>query len=112
MAKKQILQVNKLRGLFPKSVQVSIRRSKDGGFVAIIKTFPSCITEADSFSELIEMVNDAVRTYFEVPKKYSPFMPTYLPPLKEAQRFDVFPIKAKETEIRLELPNIREKVIS
>ncbi len=85
-----------------------MRRSKDGGFVAIIKTFSGCITQADSFSELIEMVNDAIRTYLEVPKKYLPFMPTYLPPLKEAQRFDVFPITATTTEVKLELPNARE----
>lgn len=111
MAQKRILQVNKLRSLFPKSVQVNVRRSKDGGFVAVIKTFPGCITQADSFSELIEMVNDAIRTYFEVPKEYLPFMPTYLPLLKEAQRFDVFPITATSTEIKMELPSAREKVV-
>ena len=110
MAKKQILQINRLRSLFPGSVHVNVRRSKDGGFVAVIKTFSGCVTQADSFAELIEMVNDAVRTYFEVPQEYLPFMPTYLPPLKEAQRFDAFPITATKTDIKLELPNIREKV--
>lgn len=110
MAQKQLIAVNTLRALFPESLHVDLRRSKDGGFVALIKTFPGCVTQADSFSELIDMVNDAVRTYFEVPKKYSAFMPTYLPPLKEAQRFDIFPITATRTEIKLSLPNFREKI--
>jgi len=107
--RKQSLEINKLRGLFPKSVTVRVERSKDGGFHAEIKSFPGCVTEADTFSELIEMINDAVKTYFEIPEGYLPFMPTYIPPLKEAQRLDVFPIRVKETELKLELPN-RETV--
>ena len=99
-----------MRALFPESLHMDVRRSKDGGFVAVIKTFSGCVTQADSFSELIDMVNDAVRTYFEVPEKYLAFMPTYLPPLKEAQRFDVFPVTATRTDITLTLPNFREKV--
>ena len=82
MVKKQTIEVNKLRGLFPRGITVHVNRSMDGGFVATIKTFPGCVTQADSFSELIDMVNDAVRTYFEIPKKYLPHMPTYLPPPK------------------------------
>ena len=106
--KKQLLEINKLRHLFPKTIGVNVRRSKDGGFIASIKTFPGCATQADSFSELIEMVNDAARTYFEIPKKFLAYMPTYLPPLKVAQKFDQFPIAQKRTQIKLELPNPRE----
>lgn len=107
--KKQRLEIKRLRGLFPKSITVSIERSADGGFYAEVKTFPGCVTEADTFSELIEMVNDAVKTYFEIPKRYLPYMPTYLPLLREAQRLDVFPVREQGTELRLELPN-RETV--
>lgn len=110
MLKKQSLEINRLRSLFPHSISIKVERSKDGGFVAEIKTFPGCITQADSFSELIEMVNDAVRTYFEVPKDYSSYMPTYLPLVKEAQRFDVFPVVETETEMHLTLPSSNEKV--
>jgi predicted RNase H-like HicB family nuclease len=108
MDKKKLSEVNELRGLFPKVIEVRIERSRDGGFVAAIKTLPGCATQADSFSELIEMVNDAVRTYFEIPKKFSAYMPTYLPPLKVAQAFDLFPVRKQRTEIKLQLPNFRE----
>ena len=53
-------------------------------------------------SELIEMVNDAVRTHLEVPERYLPFMPTYRPPLTEATRLGLIPTK-KKGEIKLEL---------
>jgi len=110
MSKKRYIEINKLRGLFPRSINVRVERSKDGGFFAVVKTFPGCITQADSLSELIEMVNDVVRTHFEIPGKFLPYMPTYLPPLKVAQQFDLFPITERKTEIRLELPNPRETV--
>ncbi|MGB7958193.1 MAG: type II toxin-antitoxin system HicB family antitoxin [Minisyncoccia bacterium] len=108
MDQKKLLEINKLRGLFPKVLEVGIKRSENGGFVAAIKTLPGCATQADSFSELIEMVNDAARTYFEIPQKLSPYMPTYLPPLKVAQAFDLFPVAKQRTEIKLQLPNSRE----
>jgi len=104
MARSETTKITKYRSLFPRSVAVRVGRSRDGGFCAEVKTFPGCFTQADSFSELIEMVNDAARTYFEIPQKFLPYMPTYLPPLKVAQAFDAFPVSKKETEIKLELP--------
>ncbi|MCR4328681.1 MAG: type II toxin-antitoxin system HicB family antitoxin [Patescibacteria group bacterium] len=77
ISKKQIVEINRLRGLFPKSIRVRVERSADGGFCAEVKTFPGCVTEANTFSELIEMVNDAVRTYFEVPERLVSYMPIY-----------------------------------
>ncbi len=94
--------------MFPKVFAVGVKRSGDGGFVAAIKTLPGCVTQADSFSELIEMINDAARTYFEISPKLSAFMPTYLPPLKVAQAFDLFPVMKQRAEIKLQLPNCRE----
>ena len=108
MVKKQDQEINTLRALFPQEISVKVERSKDGGFVAVINTFPGCITQADSFSELIEMVNDAVRTYFEIPEQYTSYMPTYLPPVKVAQELDVFPMLRGETEVKFKLPPIRE----
>jgi predicted RNase H-like HicB family nuclease len=57
-------EIYRLRALFPKEIEVAVNRSEDGGFVATIPAFPGIITEADTFSELIEMVNDAMLTYF------------------------------------------------
>lgn len=84
-------KIHHFRSLLPNTVDVNVLISKDGGFCAEIITFPGCITQAETFSELIEMVNDAVFTVLEVPRKYLPYMPTYMPPLSLAQRLNIFP---------------------
>ncbi len=106
---KEVKKINKFRSLFPNIISVKVEKS-GGVFLANVKTFPGLITQGRSFSELIEMVNDAVRTYFEVPEKYIPFMPDYKPPLSEAQRLGVFPLsKRKSAEIQLEkIQNVAE----
>lgn len=78
-------------------------RSKDGDFVTEVLTFPGVIIEADTFSELIEMINDAAITYFEIPKKYVSFMANYLPSLELAQKLGIFPVVKKEQRLRLQL---------
>src|SRR5271157_1750880 len=85
MTTKEIKLVNELIERFPRQISVSVEKYDDG-FLAHIKTFKGCFTQASSYSELMEMVNDAVRSYFEVPEKYLPFMPTYQPPLVEATK--------------------------
>lgn len=52
----------------PGNLKVKIIKSKDGGLTAILADYPGCITHADSPSELIESLNDAILTYFEVPR--------------------------------------------
>lgn len=96
-------EIYRLRALFPSEIGARVRRSEDGGFFAEVRTFPGVFTEADTFSELIGMANDAVMTYFEVPKKYASFMPNYIPPLRMAQEFGAFPVLPKEKNLRLEL---------
>ncbi|OHA10202.1 MAG: hypothetical protein A3A44_01235 [Candidatus Sungbacteria bacterium RIFCSPLOWO2_01_FULL_60_25] len=95
-------EIYRLRAFFPGNVGMRVRRSKDGGFSAAVTTFPGVFTEADTFSELIGMVNDAVMTYFEVPRRYVSFMPSYIPPLRAAQAFGAFPMFEKEKNFRLE----------
>jgi predicted RNase H-like HicB family nuclease len=77
--------------LFPKKISVTIHRSEDGGFYAELNDFDGCVTEGDTLSELIEMINDCLRTYFDVPLKYLQFMPSYLPSVGLAQEFNIFP---------------------
>ncbi len=98
---KEKQQINKFRGLFPDKIVVRVHRSECGKFCAEIITFPGCFTEADTFSGLIEMVNDAVKTYFEIPGKYHSFMPEYLAPVEMAQAFNAFPIIRKVEELNL-----------
>lgn len=92
MKKENIKEVYKLRALFPRKLKVHITRSNDGGFVARIDTFRGFFTEGKNFSELIEMVNDVVKTYHEVPQKLIPYMPNYIPPLVVVKSLDVFPV--------------------
>ena len=58
------------------------------------------------------MVNDAVKTYFEIPEKYFSFMPEYLAPIEMAQKFNIFPIIKEEGEIKLISTKENEKVKS
>jgi len=52
----------------PDKLKVQVTKSKKGGLTAILADYPGCITYADSPSELIESLNDAILTYFEVPR--------------------------------------------
>lgn len=104
LSEKEIKQIVTLRELFPKEIWVSVRRSEDGGFVAEVKEPRGVITEANTFSELIEMANDAMYTYLEVPERFVSFMPSYVPPLEVAQQFSVFPVVKTEEQVKLSLP--------
>ena len=101
ITKENIKKINELRDLFPGEINVEVHRSECGEFCAEVTTFPGCFTEADTFSGLIEMVNDAVRTYFEIPKKYLSFMPDYLAPIEAAQYFNMFPVKEGTKNLNL-----------
>ncbi len=102
-------RVVKFRSLFPREVTVAVRRSEDGGFSAEILSYPRTFTEAETFSELLEMINNALYTYFDVPEKYVSFMPTYLPSVKSAKDLMGFPVRQTDEEIKLELAD-RETV--
>jgi predicted RNase H-like HicB family nuclease len=94
-------QINTFRSLFPDKIVVKVHRSECGKFCSEIVTFPGCLTESDTFSGLIEMINDAVKTYFEIPEKYHSFMPEYLAPIDMAQAFNAFPVTRKIEELNL-----------
>lgn len=57
------------KSLLPKIITVLTKRTDDG-LVAEVKEFPHCYTQADNIPELIEMINDAVFTYLEIPDEY------------------------------------------
>lgn len=52
----------------PKSVKVTVKRSRKGLY-AYLDNYPGCLTAARNFGELIENLNDAILTYFNVPRK-------------------------------------------
>lgn len=53
----------------PDTINLSVRLTKEGYFVVTSPDLPGLLTEARDHEELIEMVNDAVLTYFDVPKR-------------------------------------------
>ena len=62
------------------------------GFFAEVKELPHCHTQAKTFHELVEMVNDAVLTYFDVPERYKGKLGlVYLPEriVKELKRLEL-----------------------
>lgn len=106
-SKKEIERIKGFRAKFPKEVEVSVLKTEDGKYCAEVLDFKGCFTEADTFSGLIEMVNDAIRLYLDVPEKYSSHMPEYLPPIELAQCFNIFPSAIKRVEVEF---NINEAV--
>ena len=68
-----------LHMILPDTLKVEMGRSDDGGLYAIVQNLPGCYTQAGNFSELIEMVNDAVFSYFEVPEAMRDKFGFYIP---------------------------------
>lgn len=62
------LDVKRAYGL-PEEINLNVRLSDDGWFVVSSPEFPGLVTQARDRDELIEMVNDAVLTHFDVPKR-------------------------------------------
>ena len=63
----------------PLKVTVEIHRAENGGMWAKVKELRGCYTQADSFFELIEMVNDAIYTYLDIPPKLMSQLGYYMP---------------------------------
>lgn len=69
--------------ILPRNIAVEIHRADEGGFWARVKNVPGCVTQAENFLELVEMINDAVFTYFEVPRKLRNGLGFYVPQLSQ-----------------------------
>lgn len=52
----------------PDRVRVRVKRTVSGGYYAYLIGYPGCISSAPDLSKLIANVNDAILTYFEVPR--------------------------------------------
>ncbi|MDD5731894.1 MAG: type II toxin-antitoxin system HicB family antitoxin [Patescibacteria group bacterium] len=52
----------------PEDIKLNIRLTDDGYFVVTSPDLPGLITQAKNGKELLNMVNDAVLTYFDVPR--------------------------------------------
>lgn len=54
------------RQLAGKDWTIEIHRTEDGGFFARVAELPGCMTEADSWNELMDMLEEAMIGWFEV----------------------------------------------
>ena len=67
--------------LLPRTLAVDIYRAEEGGFWAKVKSLPGCNTQGEDFIDLVDMINDAIFTYFDVPKKMRTALGHYVPEL-------------------------------
>ena len=77
------------KGRFPDELEVSIKSSQDGGYIANVYNLPGCITQAETGRQIFEMVNDAVYTYLQIPEDYQIYMPVFFPPESVRKEFGI-----------------------
>ena len=92
LTKLNIKEINRLKSLFPSEISVTVWKSEDNGLVCEIKTFPGVFTQGENLFELVQMINDALYVYFDIPEKFIPYMPQYNPSVKMAHDFGGFPL--------------------
>lgn len=73
------IQLRSYKASLPPRITVEIHKAERGGMWAKVKELPGCYTQADSFFELIEMVNDAIYTYLGIPVKLMSRFGYYMP---------------------------------
>ena len=73
VVQKNPVDIKKKYGI-PDKLDWTIELTSDGLFVAECKEIPGIYTQAQSKKELLDMVNDAVLTYFGVPKRESDYI--------------------------------------
>ena len=67
--------------ILPRTLAVDIYRAEEGGFWAKVKSLPGCNTQGEDFIDLVDMINDAIFTYFDVPQKMRSVLGRYIPEL-------------------------------
>ncbi len=95
---KKIQNLKFYKNKLPQNLTAYIYKTKEGGFWTKIKELPHCYSQAENFLELIEMINDAIFTYFDIPVKFRKKIGYYVPEriLKKVKPEDE--IKRKEWE--------------
>lgn len=92
LTKKQIREINRFRDRFPREIHIKLHLCKsEGSYTIRILEFPNAVTQAENLDDLIAMVSDCIATILDVPQKYLPYMPRYLPSVALAQYMNAFP---------------------
>ena len=69
LPKEENVEAVKTKYGIPDEIGLSVETTPDGWFLVTSKELPGLITQARNAKELIEMVNDAILTYFDVPRR-------------------------------------------
>jgi predicted RNase H-like HicB family nuclease len=78
MSKTQV-KLSYYKQLIPQSVRVEVHQEKDGSFWARVLDFDGCYTQGKDFSDLMQMISDAIYTVLDVPEELRAFLPRYFP---------------------------------
>jgi len=70
---KHPIQVRKTYGI-PDKINFNVTRKPSGWFVITSPDLPGLVSQCKSLNELAEVYNDAVLTYFDVPKGESDYV--------------------------------------
>lgn len=65
----QDIDILKREYSLPENINFKLRLTSDGYFVVTIPEMPGLITEASTHQGLVEMINDAVLSYHDVPRR-------------------------------------------
>jgi predicted RNase H-like HicB family nuclease len=73
---------------------VSIETCEEGGFFADCSTFQGCHVEGDTYPEVIENIEDAIKAHIEIRKEHNEFVPSVV--VEDKTKIDInFPIFVK-----------------
>lgn len=92
LSKNKVAEIKRLRALFPAQITAKVSLADEGGFCAEVHIDNEVLyTDAEAISELIDMINDSIRTYFEIPTEFISYMSEYIPQLEMMQKLGLLP---------------------
>ena len=94
----------------PESIKVEVKLTPEGYLYAKLPDYPGCMTEAENILDLIKNINDAILTYFAVPRKVAEKSDiVYLTPDLLTRKVDPIDKLIKAQELKREYKNIAVK---
>ena len=75
---KQVKNIQFYKKLLPEKLTLEVNKTQEG-FWAKVKELPHCYTQGNTFLELVEMINDSIYTYLEIPQRFRKKVGYYLP---------------------------------
>lgn len=87
----------------PDSLEVVIKKADGGYFAKVTSLDGNVVTQADDGIKLVEMVNEAVYDYLDIPAQYRAELGYFMPPQEVREQFRLNNIPAKYLNTKLGL---------